>query len=155
MQARIVNTSSGAGLLGSVGQGNYAAAKAGIAALTQVAAAELGRYGMTVNAIAPAARTPMTEAVFAEAMRAPEAGLRRDGPGQRLAAGRLAGERRVRRRQRPRVRGRGRRIGVVDGWRFGPAREAGRALGPGRARRRSSRELIGQAPDARPGLRRE
>ncbi|HZZ96969.1 MAG TPA: SDR family NAD(P)-dependent oxidoreductase, partial [Jatrophihabitantaceae bacterium] len=75
VQARIVNTSSGAGLLGSVGQGNYAAAKAGILALTQVAAVEFARYGITVNAIAPSARTPMTEAVFAERMRAPSSGF--------------------------------------------------------------------------------
>jgi len=75
LHARIVNTSSGAGLMGSVGQGNYAAAKAGIAALTQVAAVEFGRYGVTVNAIAPSARTAMTEAVFAEQMRAPESGF--------------------------------------------------------------------------------
>ncbi|MHA7650280.1 SDR family oxidoreductase [Mycobacterium sp. ML4] len=74
LNARIINTSSGAGLQGSVGQGNYSAAKAGIAALTLVAAAELGRYGITVNAIAPAARTRMTEAVFAETMAAPEDG---------------------------------------------------------------------------------
>ncbi|MER7721525.1 SDR family oxidoreductase [Streptomyces flaveolus] len=73
-RARVVNTSSGAGLLGSVGQGNYAAAKAGIVALTQVAAAETGHYGVQVNAIAPAARTRMTETVFAETMAAPEDG---------------------------------------------------------------------------------
>ena len=73
--ARIVNTSSGAGLLGSVGQGNYSAAKAGVAAMTQVAAAELARYGITVNAIAPAARTPMTEQVFAATMAKPEDGF--------------------------------------------------------------------------------
>ena len=73
--ARVVNTSSGAGLMGSVGQGNYSAAKAGVAALSQVAAAELGRYGVTVNAIAPSARTPMTEVVFADAMRAPDGGF--------------------------------------------------------------------------------
>ena len=73
--ARIVNTTSGAGLMGSVGQGNYAAAKAGIAALTIVAAAEFARYGVTVNAIAPSARTPMTEPVFAEKMRPPESGF--------------------------------------------------------------------------------
>jgi NAD(P)-dependent dehydrogenase (short-subunit alcohol dehydrogenase family) len=78
---RIVNTSSGAGLMGSVGQGNYAAAKAGIAALTTVAAAELARYGVTVNAIAPSARTPMTEAVFAEKMRRPESGFDAMHPG--------------------------------------------------------------------------
>lgn len=59
-RARVINTSSGAGLFGSIGQGNYAAAKAGIAALTVQAAAELGGYGVTVNAIAPAARTGMT-----------------------------------------------------------------------------------------------
>jgi NAD(P)-dependent dehydrogenase (short-subunit alcohol dehydrogenase family) len=75
VKARIVNTSSGAGLMGSVGQGNYAAAKAGVVAMTQVAAAELARYGITVNAIAPAARTPMTEAVFAQTMAKPESGF--------------------------------------------------------------------------------
>ncbi|MET9678613.1 SDR family oxidoreductase [Streptomyces sp. NPDC006482] len=63
-EARVVHTTSGAGLLGSVGQGNYAAAKAGIVGLTLVAAAELARYGVQVNAIAPAARTRMTEQVF-------------------------------------------------------------------------------------------
>jgi NAD(P)-dependent dehydrogenase (short-subunit alcohol dehydrogenase family) len=60
VDARIVNTSSGAGLQGSVGQGTYSAAKGGIATLTLVQAAELGRYGVTSNAIAPAARTRMT-----------------------------------------------------------------------------------------------
>ncbi|WP_369199613.1 SDR family oxidoreductase [Streptomyces sp. PU-14G] len=73
-EARVVNTSSGAGLLGAVGQGNYAAAKAGIAALTLVAAAEFGRYGVQVNAVAPAARTRMTEQAFAEDMAAPTDG---------------------------------------------------------------------------------
>ncbi|MCW2663177.1 MAG: short-chain dehydrogenase [Mycobacterium sp.] len=68
IDARIINTSSGAGLQGSIGQGNYSAAKAGIAAMTLVGAAEMGRYGVTVNAIAPSARTRMTESVFAEMM---------------------------------------------------------------------------------------
>ncbi|MEV7253691.1 SDR family oxidoreductase [Streptomyces cyaneofuscatus] len=72
--ARVINTSSGAGLLGSVGQGNYAAAKAGIVALTLVAAAELSRYGVHVNALAPAARTRMTEQTFATTMAAPGEG---------------------------------------------------------------------------------
>ncbi len=75
LDARIINTSSGAGLLGSVGQGAYSAAKAGIAALTLVEAAELGRYGVTANAIAPAARTRMTETVFADMMKKPENGF--------------------------------------------------------------------------------
>ncbi len=73
VDARIINTSSGAGLQGSVGQSAYSAAKGGIASLTLVQAAEMGRYGVTSNAIAPAARTRMTEAVFAD-MVAPEDG---------------------------------------------------------------------------------
>ncbi|WP_285028899.1 SDR family oxidoreductase [Mycolicibacterium sp. lyk4-40-TYG-92] len=68
LNARIINTSSGAGLQGSVGQATYSASKAGIAALTLVAAAEMGRYGVTANAIAPSARTRMTETVFADMM---------------------------------------------------------------------------------------
>ncbi len=71
--ARIINTSSGAGLMGSVGQAAYSAAKAGIATLTLIQAAELGRYGVTANAIAPSARTRMTETVFAEMMATPDA----------------------------------------------------------------------------------
>ena len=76
VDARIINTTSGAGLQGSIGQSNYAAAKAGIAALTLNQAAELGRYGITANAVAPAARTGMTTAVeeMAERMAVPEDG---------------------------------------------------------------------------------
>lgn len=74
VSGRLVNTTSGAGLQGSVGQSNYAAAKAGIAALTLNQAAELGRYGVTANAICPVARTGMTTAVpaMAERMAAPD-----------------------------------------------------------------------------------
>ncbi|WP_333620113.1 SDR family oxidoreductase [Dietzia sp.] len=75
--ARVVNTTSGAGLFGSVGQGNYAAAKAGIALLTIQAAAEMGGYGIQLNAIAPSARTRMTTSAgesMASAMAAPEDG---------------------------------------------------------------------------------
>jgi NAD(P)-dependent dehydrogenase (short-subunit alcohol dehydrogenase family) len=60
VDARIVNTTSGAGLQGSVGQSAYSAAKAGIATLTLVQAVELARYGVTANALAPNARTRMT-----------------------------------------------------------------------------------------------
>ncbi|MCP5043560.1 MAG: SDR family oxidoreductase [bacterium] len=73
VDGRIINTSSGAGLQGSVGQATYSAAKGGIATLTLVQAAELGRYGVTANAIAPAARTRMTEAIFTD-MKPPEDG---------------------------------------------------------------------------------
>ena len=58
---RIINTSSVSGIYGNPGQTNYGAAKAGIAAFTQIAARELLRYGVTVNAIAPGALTRMTE----------------------------------------------------------------------------------------------
>ena len=76
VDARIINTSSGAGLLGSVGQGNYAAAKAGIIGLTLNQSAEFARYGVTANAIAPAARTRMTEvAAMADMMAVPESGF--------------------------------------------------------------------------------
>ncbi|MEB8327404.1 SDR family oxidoreductase [Dietzia kunjamensis] len=76
-QARVINTSSGAGLFGSVGQGNYATAKAGIALLTIQTAAEMKGYGVTANAIAPAARTRMTTSAgegMASQMAAPEDG---------------------------------------------------------------------------------
>lgn len=78
--ARIINTSSGAGLQGSIGQSAYSAAKGGIASLTLVQAAELARYGVTANALAPAARTRMTETAFADAMQAPEDGFDANDP---------------------------------------------------------------------------
>ena len=59
--ARVINTTSVAGLYANAGQTNYGAAKAGIAAFTQIAAQELGRYGVTVNAVAPGALTRLTE----------------------------------------------------------------------------------------------
>src|SRR5699024_3337559 len=61
VNGRIINTSSPSGIYGNVGQTNYGAAKAGIAAFTIIAAKELSRYGVTVNAVAPAALTRMTE----------------------------------------------------------------------------------------------
>jgi len=73
-KARIINTSSGAGLQGSVGQSNYSAAKGGILTLTLNQAAELGRYGITANAVAPQGRTGMTAEVFADMMKIPEDG---------------------------------------------------------------------------------
>lgn len=65
--ARIVNTSSEAFLLGSEGQANYAAAKAGITALTVATARGTSRYGVRANAICPRARTRMTAHVFGDA----------------------------------------------------------------------------------------
>src|SRR5919112_4029485 len=122
---RIVNTSSGAGLFGSVRQANYSAAQARIAPFTIVAAAELSRYGATVNAIAPSARTRMTETTFAEMMAKPDEGFDRMAPenvaplvvwlGSEAAAD---------------VTGRvfeveGGVITVADGWRRGPSVDKG------------------------------
>ena len=72
---RVITTSSGAGLMGSIAQTNYAAAKAGIATFTINIAAELGRIGVTANSIAPSARSRMTEEAFAEMMAPVEDGF--------------------------------------------------------------------------------
>src|SRR6476620_6775886 len=61
VDGRIINTTSVSGLYGNAGQTNYGAAKAGIAAFTNVASREMTRYGVTVNAVAPIALTRMTE----------------------------------------------------------------------------------------------
>src|SRR5436305_275425 len=72
---RIVNTSSESGLYGLKGQANYAAAKAGIAALTQVTAREMKKYDVTANCIAPRARTRLITQTFGEGMMgAPQGG---------------------------------------------------------------------------------
>ena len=61
VSGRIINTTSVSGIYGNPGQTNYGAAKAGIAAFTNIAALELHRYGVTVNAVGPVALTRMTE----------------------------------------------------------------------------------------------
>ncbi|MDO9489648.1 MAG: SDR family oxidoreductase, partial [Sphingomonadaceae bacterium] len=80
VDARIINTTSGAGLQGSIAQAAYSSAKGGIAALTLVQAAELARYGITANALAPAARTRMTEGAFADKMAKVEQGFDKQDP---------------------------------------------------------------------------
>jgi NAD(P)-dependent dehydrogenase (short-subunit alcohol dehydrogenase family) len=125
LDARIINTSSGAGLQGSIGQSTYAAAKGGIASLTLVQAAELARYGVTANAIAPAARTRMTEEVFAQMMAKPESGF--DAMAPENIAPLVAWLASVESRG---VTGRvleiaGGAISVADGWREGPKIDKG------------------------------
>jgi NAD(P)-dependent dehydrogenase (short-subunit alcohol dehydrogenase family) len=66
VRGAIVNTSSTSGILGNAGQANYGAAKAGIAAFSQIVAMEMRKYGVTCNAIAPGARTRMTEKTFGD-----------------------------------------------------------------------------------------
>jgi NAD(P)-dependent dehydrogenase (short-subunit alcohol dehydrogenase family) len=128
--ARVINTSSGAGLLGSVGQGNYSAAKAGIAGMTMVAAAEMARYGITVNAIAPAARTRMTEATFAKTMAKPAAGFDAMAPENVSPLVVWLGS-----AESADVTGRvfeveGGKISVADGWRHGPEIDKGERWSP-------------------------
>src|SRR5215467_8903409 len=120
VEARLICTSSAAGLYGNIGQANYATAKAGLVAFATVAAAELARYGVTANAIAPAARTRMTEDLFPDAMKPPEHGFDAMAPENVspvvvwLASARSRG-----------VTGRvfevmGGRLGIAEGWRHGP-----------------------------------
>lgn len=130
VDARIVNTSSGAGLMGSVGQANYGAAKAGIAALTLIQAAELARYGITANAIAPSARTRMTEGAFAEMMAAVDTGFDAMAP-ENIAplVVWLGGN------ESADVTGRvfeleGGKISVADGWQHGVPADRGRRWDP-------------------------
>jgi NAD(P)-dependent dehydrogenase (short-subunit alcohol dehydrogenase family) len=123
--ARIINTSSGAGLQGSVGQSAYSAAKAAIAGLTLVQAAELARYGVTANAIAPSARTRMTETVFAEMMKRPEDGFDAMAPENVSPLVVWLGSAESRE-----VTGRvfevsGGSLSLADGWREGPKLERG------------------------------
>ena len=101
---RIINTSSVSGIYGNPGQTNYGAAKAGIAAFTQIAARELVRYGVTVNAIAPGALTRMTEGLAGMAQDTEEE--RRDAaPPLGRPGGGLAGVAPVEGRHRAGVRG--------------------------------------------------
>jgi NAD(P)-dependent dehydrogenase (short-subunit alcohol dehydrogenase family) len=131
VDARIINTSSGAGLLGSVGQAAYSAAKAGIATLTLVQAAELGRYGVTANAIAPSARTRMTEGVFTEMMARPDSGFDAMDPANVSPLVVWLGS-----AEAGDVTGRvfeieGGKVSVADGWHHGPARDKGARWDPG------------------------
>ena len=115
---RVINTTSGAGLQGSIGQVAYSTAKGGIASMTLVAAAELGRVGVTVNAIAPVAKTRMTEGAFdTSQMALPED----NSPIVAWLASEEAGH----------VTGRvfesdGGLLTLEDGWRHGASRDAGR-----------------------------
>ena len=120
VDARIINTSSGAGLNGSIAQSAYAAAKGGIATLTLVQAAELQRYGVTANALAPAARTRMTEQVFAERMKRPEAGFDAQDPDNIAPVVVWLGSAQSRAVTGCIFELEGGKIMIADGWRDGP-----------------------------------
>jgi NAD(P)-dependent dehydrogenase (short-subunit alcohol dehydrogenase family) len=144
--ARIINTSSGAGLLGSVGQAAYSAAKGAILTLTLVQAAELERYGVTVNAIAPAARTRLTEEALAATTRQPANGSFDVMAPENipplvvwLGSAESAG-----------ITGRvfeveGGRIGIADGWQHGPSIDKGARWAPEEVGS-AVRDLLAEAP---------
>ncbi|MEI6571832.1 MAG: SDR family oxidoreductase [Actinomycetes bacterium] len=150
VDGRIINTSSGAGLMGSVGQGAYSAAKAGIAAMTLVQSAEMSRYGVTSNAIAPAARTRMTEQVFADTMAAPEGDAFDVMAPENVAplvvwlgSSESAG-----------VTGRvfeveGGIVSIADGWQHGPRRDKGARWEPSELGNVIA-ELLAEAPEPTP-----
>lgn len=129
--ARIINTSSSSGIYGNVGQTNYGAAKAGIAAFTVIAAKELERYGITVNAIAPGARTRMTENLGGVSSQTVEEGAFDPGSPENVAplvvwlgSEGSAG-----------ITGRvfnvaGGRISVAEGWKAGPGFDKGERYDP-------------------------
>jgi len=149
VDARLINTSSGAGLMGSVGQTAYAAAKAGIAAMTIVQAVELGRYGVTVNGIAPSARTRLTAGVFTDMMKEVDSGFDAmdpdnisplvvwlGSPESRDVTGRL-------------FEIEGGVLSVCDGWQHGPRIEKDRRWEPSEVGP-ALRELIAKAPPPAP-----
>ncbi len=147
--ARVINTTSPSGIYGNVGQANYGAAKAGIAAMTVITSMELGRYGVTVNAIAPAALTRMTENLggFERSLKADE--FDANDPDNIAPLVVWLGSPGVKGHHRPGVqrargphqrrRGMGGRPGGGQGRPLGPGRarcRRARARGPGRAQRR-------------------
>ena len=149
VDARLINTSSGAGLMGSVGQTAYAAAKAGIAAMTIVQAVELGRYGVTVNGLAPSARTRLTAGVFTDMMKEVDSGFDAmdpdnisplvvwlGSPESRDVTGRL-------------FEIEGGVLSVCDGWQHGPRIEKDRRWEPSEVGP-ALRELIAKAPPPAP-----
>ena len=122
--ARVINTSSPSGIYGNIGQSNYGAAKAGIAAFTIITAMELSKYGVTCNALAPAAYTRMTADLPGFSQFDDEA---KEKMGPRwianvacwLASAEASG-----------VTGRvfdvaGSRVGIAEGWVLGPSGEQG------------------------------
>lgn len=145
---RIINTSSGAGLQGSIGQSNYSAAKGGIAALTLVQAAELARYGITANALAPAARTAMTESAMPDVVKRPEDGSFDAWAPENVAplvvwlgseqSGHVSGQV---------FESQGGRISLGDGWRTGVTRDKG-ALWQVEEIGEAVAAILGEAPKA-------
>ena len=151
VDARIINTSSGAGILGSIGQAAYSAAKAGIATLTLVQAAELGRYGVTANALCPAARTRMTEGIFTEMMATPDEPDAFDAMAPENVSPLVAW---LASAASAHVTGRmfeveGGKVGIATGWQHGPTQDKGARWEPAELGAVID-ELLAQAPEPAP-----
>jgi NAD(P)-dependent dehydrogenase (short-subunit alcohol dehydrogenase family) len=130
VDARVINTSSAAGLYGNPGQANYTAAKAGIVGFTLTASAELTRYGVTVNAVLPGGRTRMTESLFPDQMAADGDRFDRMDPANVAPLVVWLGS-----EQSAGISGRvfeaiGGRVAVEEGWRPGPRAELDRRWEP-------------------------
>ena len=130
VDGRIINTTSPSGIFGNIGQANYGAAKAGIAAFTIITSQELGRYGVTVNAIAPTALTRMTEdlGMMSGLTEEQKDALGPDSISPLVVW--LGSE------QSKSVTGRvfgifGSKISVAEGWIYGPEHDSGSILSPG------------------------
>ncbi|MEU8384022.1 SDR family oxidoreductase [Streptosporangium sp. NPDC048865] len=149
VDARVINTSAGAGLSGGVGQGNLSAATAGVLALGQVAAAELGPYGVTVNTIVPAARTRMTGETHDALAAGPGSGFDAAHPaniaplvvwlgsaGSRHVTGRV-------------FEVEGGAVSLADGWRHGPRADRGARWDPADIGDAVGKLLV-DAPDPEP-----
>jgi NAD(P)-dependent dehydrogenase (short-subunit alcohol dehydrogenase family) len=119
LDARVINTASPSGIYGNVGQTNYGAAKAGIAAFTVIAAMELVRYGVTVNCIAPGALTRLTSGLMGAAEGSEDGKAAVSPRWIALVATWLASP------EARNVTGRvfdvrGKRLGIAEGWHLGP-----------------------------------
>ena len=119
VDGRLINTTSVSGIYGNIGQTNYGAAKAGIAAFTIIASRELGRYGVTANAVAPLALTRMTEGLSGRMQETEEQKELRSPAWVSPIVGWLASP------LSKHVTGRvfeaaGAILGVAEGWRRGP-----------------------------------
>jgi NAD(P)-dependent dehydrogenase (short-subunit alcohol dehydrogenase family) len=144
--ARIINTSSGAGLQGSIAQAAYSTAKGGIAALTLVQAAELGRYGITANALAPSARTRMTEQAFADKMATADQAFDVMDPANIAPTVVWLGS-----SESAEVTGcvfelEGGKIMLEDGWREGPVVDKGAKWDPAEVGAAVDKLLVGRVP---------
>jgi NAD(P)-dependent dehydrogenase (short-subunit alcohol dehydrogenase family) len=121
VDARIINTASASGLFGNAGQTNYAAAKAGIAAFTNVCALELGRLGVTANCLAPVAITRLTANLMGGEDAVPDEVKEAMGPRWIAAVATWLASPEARNVTGRTFEVRGDKVSVAEGWHGGPA----------------------------------